>query len=896
MSAPSDRLAAALADRYRIERELGAGGMATVFLAEDVRHRRKVALKVLKPELAAVLGAERFVQEITMTAALQHPHILPLFDSGEADGFLYYVMPFIQGETLREKLNRDRQLGVDEAVRITIEVADALEYAHGNGVIHRDIKPENILLANGRPMVADFGIALAVSAAAGGRMTETGLSLGTPHYMSPEQATADREITGRSDTYSLASVLYEMLAGVPPHEGGTAQQTIMRIIADTPRPVTDFRKSVPPNVAAAVAKALEKLPADRFESARDFAQALGNPAFATNVAPAGTAGQAPTDWQARAFLPVAAVAVIAMIIAAWGWMRPAPTRPVARYHLGLPDSAQVAGTFARIAATRDGSRLVYRGGSGEESTYPLWVRERNQLGATKLAGTEGARAPFISPDGEQVAYFGTRTLWTIPLRGGPPTMITAGGVGEYGGSWSTDGVLYVDGAGPSGLMKVPALPRSQVEPFTRLDSARGEINHVFPEVLPNGRGVVFVVVQNTYETWEIAVADIETGAHRILGHGVYARYAGSGHLLIVNAAGILTAARFDQRAMRLIGTPVPLGETVMLRGTVRTPDLVVSDLGTIVYTHGGGLGGAGGFRGEPVWVNREGRAEPVSPGWTNAARFPALSPDGNQLALSIYDTDGTTQHVWVRQLARGTTTKITHDGAINWRPSWHRNSRSLLFLSDRKKQGGELFVRRSDASDSIALVFTRRDEISEASVTRDSQFLVYRQGANLISDLYARRLTGDTTPIVLAATEFQERGPEVSPDGRYLAYSSDETGRHEVYVRPFPNVNDGKWIVSTSGGMNPLWSREGKELFYRNGEGDLVAVEVVTNGTSPIGRQRSLFATQPYVFESTHRSYDVNPDGRRFVMIRRASSIESMTAPLVVVENFFEELRRKVPR
>jgi eukaryotic-like serine/threonine-protein kinase len=276
VNADTLRLTAAVSDRYRIERELGQGGMATVYLAEDLKHDRKVALKVLKPELAAVLGAERFVVEIKTTASLQHPHILPLFDSGMADGFLFYVMPFIQGETLRAKLDRETQLSVDEAVKIATDVADALHYAHEHGVIHRDIKPENILLANVRPMVADFGIALAVSAAAGGRMTETGLSLGTPHYMSPEQATAEKEITARSDVYSLASVLYEMLTGVPPHEGGSAQQTIMRIITETPRPVTELRRSVPLHVEAAVMKALEKLPADRFASAADFARALGD--------------------------------------------------------------------------------------------------------------------------------------------------------------------------------------------------------------------------------------------------------------------------------------------------------------------------------------------------------------------------------------------------------------------------------------------------------------------------------------------------------------------------------------------------------------------------------------------------------------------------------------------
>ena len=281
MSTDLSRLAAALADRYQIEREVGVGGMATVYLAHDVRHDRKVALKVLKPELAAALGAERFVQEIKTTASLQHPHILPLFDSGAADGFLFYVMPYIQGETLRQKLERETQLGIDESVRITSDVADALDYAHRQGVIHRDIKPENILLANGQPMVADFGIALAVSAASGGRKTESGLSLGTPNYMSPEQATAEKVIGPRSDVYSLGSVLYELLAGVPPHTGSSVQQIIMKIVTEEVAPVTRLRKSVPPNVAAAVSKALEKVPADRFVSAGAFAEALANPAFTT---------------------------------------------------------------------------------------------------------------------------------------------------------------------------------------------------------------------------------------------------------------------------------------------------------------------------------------------------------------------------------------------------------------------------------------------------------------------------------------------------------------------------------------------------------------------------------------------------------------------------------------
>src|SRR5687767_12512040 len=271
------RLQGALTDRYRIEREIGAGGMATVYLAQDLRHDRRVALKLLRPELSAVIGAERFLAEIKLTANLQHPHILPLFDSGAADGFLFYVMPYVEGESLRSRLTREKQLPVADAVRIASEVASALDYAHRHGVVHRDIKPENILLHDGRALVADFGIALAASKAGGNRMTETGMSLGTPHYMSPEQAMGEREITARSDVYAIGVVLYEMLTGDPPFTGSTAQAIVARVLTETPRPILPQRHTIPPAIEAAVLTALEKLPADRFATAAEFAQALAAP-------------------------------------------------------------------------------------------------------------------------------------------------------------------------------------------------------------------------------------------------------------------------------------------------------------------------------------------------------------------------------------------------------------------------------------------------------------------------------------------------------------------------------------------------------------------------------------------------------------------------------------------
>src|SRR5215218_5850300 len=361
------RLQSALADRYRLNREAGAGGMATVYLAQDIRHGRPVAVKVLRPELAAVIGAERFLAEIKLTANLQHPHILPLFDSGEADGYLFYVMPFIQGETLRDRLNREKQLPVTDAVRITTEVASALDYAHRHGVVHRDIKPENILLHDGQALVADFGIALAASKASGARMTETGMSLGTPHYMSPEQAMGEREITARSDVYALGAVLYEMLTGEPPFTGSTAQAVVARVVTESPRSLTAQRHTIPPHVEAAVLTALEKLPADRFATAADFSEALRNKGYTATTAvpvPGAPAGRAQRrrDPKLMAALGVAGVAAAAAL---WGWLRPAPAQPMTQFSVALRPSEALQPPpitgGGRVAISPDGRQMVFVG-------------------------------------------------------------------------------------------------------------------------------------------------------------------------------------------------------------------------------------------------------------------------------------------------------------------------------------------------------------------------------------------------------------------------------------------------------------------------------------------------------------------------------------------------------
>ena len=879
----TERLRASLADRYRIERELGQGGMATVYLAEDLKHKRHVALKVLKPELAAVLGAERFVQEITTTAALQHPHILPLFDSGTADGFLFYVMPFIQGETLRAKLDRETQLGIDEAVKITVEVADALDYAHRNGVIHRDIKPENILLHDGRPMVADFGIALALSAAAGGRMTETGMSLGTPHYMSPEQATAAKEITARSDVYSLASVLYEMLTGNPPHVGASAQQIIMKIVTEEAAPVASVRKAVPTNVAAALAKALEKLPADRFDSAKAFAEALGNPGFQTATTAMMGAGGTLVDggrWR-RIALGAGAIAAVCAGLALWGWFRSGPKLPVLRYNMALPAGEQLAQTRGqRIALSPDGSRLVYVG-PGPDGTQ-LWSRSRDQLHGVSIPGTDRASTPFFSPDGSRVGYLveqGAR-MQVVGFQGAPPITVADSALGADGATWSDDGFIYYDGitsGGTTGLVRVRPDGGRRSEQVTTVDTAGGEVDHYWPVALPKQRGVLFTIQKrNPREASDVAVLDLETMQRHTLVQGLTARYSTSGHLLYVTAVGDLMAVPFDLGRLQVSGEPFAVTSGIARRefGAV---DLTLSASGTLLYQFGGREVTAY----EPVYVGRDGSETVIDSSLTGDIRTLALAPDGRQLALSIFG--GGDEQVWVKQLPNGPLTKLTFEGAQSFRPVWSPDGRYVGFISNSAGTIA-MYRKRADGSSEAELVAAHPDRpVWDGSWSRDGRWVVYRTTPQ---DIFARGPAPDTSTVPLLTASYNEAMPRLSPDGRWLAYTSDESGSAEVYVRPFPSTQSARWQVSTAGGGDPRWAHSGRELFYWGFDGRLVSVEVLPGGTFATGRRTSLFDGSKYFGSSS--SWDITPDDRRFILIRFKGGSES--GDLVVVENFSTEL------
>jgi tRNA A-37 threonylcarbamoyl transferase component Bud32 len=514
MSDAGARLTSALADRYRIERELGQGGMATVYLAHDVRHDRKVALKVLRPELAAILGGERFLAEIKTTAHLQHPHILSLFDSGEAEGLIYYVMPYVEGESVRDRLMRERQLPVEDAIRITREVADALSYAHEHGVVHRDIKPENILLHGGHAMVADFGIALAASRSDGGtRMTETGMSLGTPHYMAPEQAMGERDITPKADIYALGCVLYEMLAGEPPFTGPTAQSIIARVLTEQPRSLTLQRHTIPPALDAVVMRALEKLPADRFATATAFSEALANPASVAAMATASgtralSSERVRRDWRSRIALPALAVAAIATAVSVWVVLRPPPPGPVSRYRLQLPENAPLFAGLGVVAIAPDGSRFLYMGPSAAGQFVPqVWLKERDGDQALPLAGTVGARSATFSPDGQWIAFTSGGHIEKILVGGGAAITLADSSAGGVTPAWLADGRIVFAGPGAFGLRAVDQGGGS-VTPIWPADS--GGVTDISP--LPDGRGVLFSRCVRGCIANDLWALDLHTGA------------------------------------------------------------------------------------------------------------------------------------------------------------------------------------------------------------------------------------------------------------------------------------------------------------------------------------------------------------------------------------------------
>jgi serine/threonine-protein kinase len=854
---PPDRLAAALTDRYRIERELGAGGMATVYLAEDLKHDRRVAIKVLRPELAAVIGAERFLSEIKTTANLQHPHILALHDSGAVDGLLYYVMPFVEGESLRDRLAREKQLPIADALRIAAEVASALDYAHRHSVIHRDIKPENILLHDGRALVADFGIALAASRAdSGSRMTETGMSLGTPHYMSPEQAMGERDITARSDVYALGAVTYEMLTGEPPFTGPTAQSIVARVMTETPRHPRIGRPTIPPHVEFAVLTALEKLPADRFPTAAAFAEALERPG-AMPPAAKPAVGRRGRRWAMPAAV---AAAMVAGAAAGWALRSPGQTAPDSEQFRILRGVTADGG----IAVSPDGRTIVASVSQGD-SGLGLLVQRLDELDPRPLPGTEGATEPSFAPDGREIVYSTETAIRRQALAGGAPVTVFGGGAGGFLFEWGDDGFFYfTDARGSiSRILVAGGTPEQLALP----DSSVGGGFYGWMDYLPSGKGVIATLITPSYGANRVVVLDLATREIKDLAQGSMGRYDGRGRLLYASADGTLLAAPFDERALSVTGPATAVARGVWQPGFGRAAYDVAG--GTLVYQTAPGLApGTSGLALVVVHRNGVRRELPFGRGSFNAV---AVSPDGRRVAVETVEglADGGTISTF--EFGDSVLTRLTFEG-LNSYPAWSADGRRVAFAREVNGER-DFWWQPADGTGRAELVLSQPRAQFELDFSRDGRWLAYRDGNGSTTDalaLWVAPADGSAEPRrFLDSAEVTARSPAISPDGRWLAYAArPAVGGIEVFVRPFPDPGSGAvWQVSTDGGQEPVWSHSGRELFY-HGATHLMAAELGSGPSFSVRARRQLFNRADFLANAFHPRYAVLPGDTSFVMIQ----------------------------
>jgi Tol biopolymer transport system component len=876
---------------FQVLEALGVGGMGVVYRGQDTRLGRAVALKFLLPHYTLDASAKaRFLREARAAAALDHPHLCTIHDIGEAeDGRLFLAMPLYGGETLKARLGREGPLAVAEAVEITRQIVRGLGCAHAAGIIHRDLKPGNVmLLPDGTVKVLDFGLAKALDETT----SATSAGFGTAAYMAPEQIRGE-PVDARADVWAVGVVLYQMLTGRKPFAGVQDVAIAHAILHAEPLAPSVLREGVPGAVEEIVLGLLRKDPSARYAGVDDLLADLA----ALGTLEETTERKGRNRWLRPTHRRVAAwqwlMSLGAVVVIGWlgvkaitSWLYRGPPKPVSRYSIALPDAElAVAGNrYYRIAISPDGKRLVYVGASPDGRTQ-LWMRALDQLHARPLVGTEGAANPFFSHDGSRLGFLATGgrgVLKVVSLDGGPPATVTDSAVDLGGAAWGYDGYIYFDGQlQGNGLARVPengGVP----QPVTRRDEIKGETWHYQPAPLPNGRGVLFVVAHGaaSYQN-EIAVLDLKSGVYHVLLHGLSPRYAASGHLVYVTAGGALMAAPFDQDRLALVGEPAVLVEGLGVAQNAAMQDLTLSATGTVVYTTSTGASK------ELVWVARDGTATPIDSTWRAGFSSVALSPDGAELAVGVR---GDNTEVWVKPLGQGQARKLKSLGGINDFPAWTADGRAVTLLSNmgsRSSPNLNLYVSQADGSDFPQRLLSKAGSLQDAEYSRDGKWLVYRRAA----DLFAVRTAGDTTPIPLVATRFLEASPRLSPDGRWLAYSSDESGDITVYVRPFPNTASAKWRVSD--GADPLWSRSGRELFYKNGRAQLVAVPVLAGDTFALGRQEVLFSISEYENYWQWRDYDVAPDGRHFVMIRSAGKPRD---ELIVVENFFEELKEKLRR
>ena len=912
--APGSRLGA-----YEILTLLGSGGMGEVYRARDTKLDREVAIKIL-PELF-VSDPERiarFQREAKTLATLNHPHIGSIYGLEDAEGVRALVLELVEGPTLADRIAQG-PIPLEEALPIARQIAQALEAAHEQGIVHRDLKPANIKVRNdGTVKVLDFGLAKLASdgSSASGRpggltqsptltspvATLAGTILGTAAYMAPEQARG-KPVDKRADIWAFGCVLFEMMTGKRAFGSDEVSDTLAFIITKD----VEWRAlaaTTPIAIRRVLRRCLEKDPAKRLHDIADarleIDEAIANPEATAAASGPENIATSPAG-RFRWIMPSVAAAVVAGALVSaivWVSMRTAavPRAEPMRFAIAT-DPAQALGgnpIDRSVAISADGMRVAYIGGRGE-----VFVRSIDQLEAVAIPGIAGARTPFFSPDGKWIGFFTIGEMRKVAIQGGPATSICRVTAAPRGATWAPNDTI-VFATGNTGLMSVAA---SGGEPkvLTTADNAHGEFGHFYPSALPDGRHVLYTVLRNGgAENAQIAVLDLPTRQSKtLIRGGTQAEYAPSGHLVYTYANGIssgpatLRAVRFDLQQLEVTGDPVPVLDRITL-GQFGSANFAISRNGTLVYAVGD-VQGQGFGPHVLVWVDRLGREEPLALP-PRAYMMPRLSPDGTRVALDIRDQEN---DIWIFDLRRQTLERRTFAPEVDQYPVWTPDGKRIVFASTRAGKQAIYAVQADGAGTPDQLSDGSSNPLFPSSISPDGSRLIAREASPTSRfDVVMLALGGQSRTEPLLHSAYAENNGEVSPDGHWLAYQSDESNRDEIYVVPFPDVKGGKWQISTAGGTRPLWARSGLELFFLDANNLLNAVSVTTSPTFSSGNAIKVLNT-PYFVSSaiSGRSYDVSPDGKRFLTIKEASGDRKSTGapPMVLVLNWTEELKQRVP-
>jgi serine/threonine-protein kinase len=886
---------------YEIIERIGAGGMGEVYKARDPRLKRTVAIKVLLQAVSDAPDARsRFEREAQTLAGLNHPHICVVYDVGRHENSDFLVMEFLEGQTLARRLERE-PLPLDEALKCAVEIADALDRAHRSGVTHRDIKPGNIMLTRSGVKLLDFGLAKLRStgnvstfsqAATNADLTAQGTIVGSLQYMAPEQLEGS-EADSRTDIFAFGAVLHETITGRKAFEGKTAVSLMSAILKDAPKPVTSWQAFAPEALDRAVATCLAKDPDDRWQSARDLGRELKR--VAETISQSGKGGSSrsevaePQALTARRAVPAAVAAAIAVIailitaIAVWTFKPSASTAPfnIARLSVTLEPGEELRGINGPpVALSPNGAVLAYA--STRRGALPLlYLRTIDNTEARAVTGSDGASLPFFSANGQWVGFFAQSKLKKVSVSGGVVETLCDVGNGR-GGSWAEDDTIYFAPANTSGIWKVSAAGGMPVA-VTTLNRAKGEVSHRWPQVLPGGKALLLTVWTGPgWDENQLQVLNLATGERSLLVQGArMGLYASSGHVVYFRQGpDTLLAAPFDLSRLQITGGP-PVTLVEHVRDTSESGEYAVSASGVLAYIpttpHWN--------ESRLVWVDRQGNVEPL-PAPPQRYQEPAISPDGRQMAISIA---GPAYTIAVYDFERSALTRLPSPDGSSQSPTWTADGKRIVYRATRMGSRN-LFQRMADASRGEERLSASDNLQTPGSFSADGKEFVFTVSDPVTGmDIWTLGTDQKATPIL--STVGSQTDPQLSPDGRWLVYVSDESGRNEIYVQPFPKM-DGKWKISIDGGLEPRWARNGRELFYRNGARMLsVSVEP---GSTFIAAVPKLLFEGAFEFSGTSiTAYDVALDGRRFLMVQSADDAKPATE-IRIVFNWFEELKSAV--